>query len=131
MSGGKDKSIEEEIIEEEIAHFIREKERIREIIGRIGGKPTIGVRIVNIVIFILVIGCFIMSLVLHGKFVIFSIELGVLLLSIKLALFLNNQAKMNHFQFWILSSLEWRLNEIYKILKERERSNKKWQKKIQ
>lgn len=43
-----------------------------------------------------------------------SIEIGVLLLSIKLAIFLYNEAKVTHFQFWMLSSLEMRLNNLNK-----------------
>ena len=46
------------------------------------------------------------------------IELGILLVSLKLIYFLESYMKLNHFQFWILSSLEWRLDKIEKKLKE-------------
>ena len=66
--------------DEEIRQFIEEKERIRKLVGRIGGKPTKGEKTINI------------------------------------AYFLNNEAKVNHFEFWVLSSLEWRMNDVVKRL---------------
>ena len=38
---------------------------------------------------------------------LFSIELGALLVSVKLVWMIHNQARVEHSQFWILNSLKW------------------------
>ena len=44
------------------------------------------------------------------------IEVGIGLISLKLILMMHDQAKVNHFILWILSSLEWRINAIHKLV---------------
>jgi hypothetical protein len=48
---------------------------------------------------------------------LFSLELGVLLVSVKIIWMIHKQAKVEHFQFWILNSIEFRLNEITKSVR--------------
>jgi len=100
--------------EEDIKEFLKERDRIREVVGRIGGKPTKGEKAVNIIFVILVILAFIAALVFEGFPRLISIEIGILFVSLKIAYFLSNEAKVNHFEFWILSSMEWRLNDVIK-----------------
>lgn len=107
----------EKELESEIRSFEKDRENIRRIIGKIGGTPTRKGRIINVVFVILVLAVFGMSIVWGGKVRFFMIELGILLLSLKLVYFLESYIKLNHFQFWILSSLEWRLDKIDKKLK--------------
>ena len=45
------------------------------------------------------------------------IELATVTLSLKIIYFIHAQMRVNHFEFWILSSLEWRVNEIMKQLR--------------
>ena len=113
---------------EEIKIFLKEKERIRKLIGAIGGKAKKYDKFINISFAIIVVGVFIGALLLHGVKRLISIEVGVLLISLKLIYFLHNEAKVNHFQFWILSTLEWKigeldtkLNRIEKLLKRNEK----------
>lgn len=42
----------------------------------------------------------------------FSLGLGVLLVSVKIVWMIHKQAKVEHFQFWILNSIEFRLNDV-------------------
>lgn len=100
--------------EQDIEEFLKERDRIREVVGRIGGKPTKGEKAVNIIFVILVICAFIAALLFEGFPRLLSIEIGILFVSLKIAYFLSNEAKVNHFEFWILSSLEWRLNDVIK-----------------
>lgn len=103
-----------EELEKELEEFKKEKERVRRIVGKIGGHEdkklfhSINVMFLLIVVFIFVLGIF--------KIIdfIISIEIGVLLVSLKIALMIFEQQKVNHFQFWILTSLEYRTNELYK-----------------
>lgn len=99
-----------------IQEFLKEREKIRKVLGNIGGKKLNRFsKTFNIIFFILVLfafsGVFFFKTIEHK---IESIEVGVLLLSIKLAIFLYNEAKVTHFQFWMLSSLEMRLNNLSK-----------------
>ena len=48
---------------------------------------------------------------------LFSIELGVLLVSVKIIWMIHKQGRVEHFQFWILNSIEFRLNEITKSVR--------------
>ena len=105
-------------LESEIRSFERERENIRRIVGRIGGKPAKKSRFVNIIFILLVLTVFAMSIMWGGRVRFFMIEVGILLLSLKFVYFLESHMRLNHFQFWILSSLEWRLDKIDKRLKE-------------
>jgi len=108
----------EQELESEIRSFEKERENIRKIIGRIGGAPTPKTRLINVIFIILVLLVFGMSLVWGGRVRFFMIEAGILLLSLKLVYFLESHVRLNHFQFWILSSLEWRLDKIDKQLRD-------------
>ncbi|MBD3426482.1 MAG: hypothetical protein GF409_04565 [Candidatus Omnitrophica bacterium] len=105
-------------LESEIRNFEQERENIRRIIGKIGGAPTKKGRLINAVFIVMVLAVFAMSIIWGGRVRFFMIEVGILLLSIKLIYFLESHIRLNHFQFWILSSLEWRLDKIDKNLKE-------------
>ena len=50
-----------------------------------------------------------------------SLELGVLLVSIKIVFMIHSQQKVNHFEFWILNSIEYRMNDISKMVRKMER----------
>ena len=53
----------EEELESEIRSFEKEREKIRSIIGRIGGAPTNKVRIINIIFVIAVLSVFAASII--------------------------------------------------------------------
>jgi hypothetical protein len=91
---------------------------VREIIGQIGGKPTFMKKIFNIVFVVLVGVAFVISLFAKGRAEVLMLEIIVLLVSAKFIYFLYLQAKVTHFQFWVLSSIEWKLNEAVKNLNE-------------
>ena len=116
-----DKMIEEEIedLHQEIEHFRQEKERVRQMVGHVGGMPTFNTKAFNIVFIVLLVVCFGVSLAIRNELVrLAMIELAVALVSVKLIFLVHSQAKVNHLQLWILSSLEWRLNELTKITKQ-------------
>jgi hypothetical protein len=46
------------------------------------------------------------------------IELATVTLSMKIIYMIHYQMRVNHFKFWILSSLEWRINEMAKQIKQ-------------
>ncbi|MFC1548756.1 hypothetical protein ACFL5E_02210 [Candidatus Omnitrophota bacterium] len=114
----------EEELESEIRSFEKEREKIRSIIGKIGGAPTNKARIINIIFVIAVLSVFAASIIWGGRIRFFMIEVGIFLLSLKLIFFLESHMRLNHFQFWILSSLEWRLDKIDKALRSLMKQNK-------
>lgn len=109
----------EDTLAEEIEQFKREKERIRAIIGRIGGVPSFRQKLFNVLFGLAVVSCFIVSLVTHGKLVLPMIEIGVILISVKIMYLLHTFLRQMHFMFWVLSSIEWRLNEMDRRTKEK------------
>jgi Na+/H+ antiporter NhaD/arsenite permease-like protein len=112
--------LEEELedLRKELEHFQKEKERVRAIVGKIGGVPKTQAKIINIV-FILVIGVSLIVSILGGEqWRLLMIEIATVALSIKIIYLIHSQMRVAHFEFWILSSLEWRINEIMKQLRE-------------
>jgi len=108
---------EMEGLRKEIEEFRKEKERVKLIIGQIGGMPNVKKKILGILMFILLIACFVLSATTESATMrLILIEIGVSLISVKLILMMYDQAKVNHFILWILSSLEWRVNEVHKLV---------------
>lgn len=106
-------------LQEELAHFRAEKEKIRTVIGEIGGQQSVRRdRVVNILFVALLLGLVGMDVLRHyfGQLTWFppliSLEVGVLLVSLKIIWMIHKQSRVEHFQFWILNSIEFRLNEI-------------------
>ncbi len=106
-----------EDLRNELARFKKEKERVRAIVGHIGGMPTENTKIWNIIFILVILATLVISLATEGGMRLAMVELAVTALSIKLLLLMNTQSRVNHFQLWILSSIEWRLNEIRKDLR--------------
>ena len=104
-------------LKQEIERFKQEQERVRAIVGKIGGVPTSHAKIFNIIFILFILTILAISLISGGTLRLAMVELAVAAISIKLIYLIHNQARVNHFQLWILSSLEWRLNEVYKEIK--------------
>jgi hypothetical protein len=111
-------------LREELEQFRKEKEKIRALVGQIGGaKSNRRDRAINIVFLTAIAILFLADAfrhLLHADLPLpplFSIELGVLLVSVKIIWMIHKQAKVEHFQFWILNSIEFRLNEITKSVR--------------
>jgi hypothetical protein len=119
-----------ETLREELDHYRKEKERIRDVIGQIGGHVNKKRdRLVNVVFLLLVLGFFLFDLVRHmASWHIpylppsLLLEVAVLLVSVKIIWMIHRQAKVDHFQFWILNSIEFQMNMISRRLATLERS---------
>ncbi len=110
---------------EELEQFRKEKERIRMLVGQIGGKHSQKRdHIINIGFIIAMVFLFLLDLLRHMFHInvplpqMFSIELAVLLVSIKIIWMIHKGTKVEHFQFWVLNSIEFRLNDVTKRLRE-------------
>ncbi len=111
---------EAEELKREIDEFLKEKERVRAIVGRIGGVPTFTKKLYNILFIVFVLICLVISLVSGGMMRLLMIELAIAALSLKFIYLIVNQARMNHFQLWMMTSIEWRINEIIKMIKNKD-----------
>jgi len=107
---------EQKFTREEMEEFLREKETIRQIVGQIGGQPTTFSKVFNIVMMVMILSTLIAAPFLPENLELPAVEVGLVILSIKIFYLLHNEAKVIHFQFWMLTSLEWRMNDAAKRL---------------
>ena len=119
-------------LQEELEQFRKEKEKIKNIIGAIGARTsTRQDRILNISFIAAIITLFVLDTMRHILEIdiplppLFSIEIGLLLVSMKIIWMIRKQMKVEHFQFWILNSIEYRINDVSKRLTRIENEIKK------
>jgi hypothetical protein len=123
---------EAEILRQELEHYRNEKDRIRKVIGQIGGASSKRQdRIMNIIFLVVVLGLFAFDtareftdLGLPAVPRFFSMELVLLLVSLKIIWMIHRQTKVDHFQFWVLNSIEFQINMMSKHLRELEERTK-------
>ncbi len=116
-------NFEDEIsdLKHKLEQFQKEKERVRAIVGKIGGVPKFRTKLINM-LFILLIAVSVIGSIIGGeKIRLLMIELATVTLSMKIIYMIHYQMRVNHFKFWILSSIEWRIIELVKEIK---KSNK-------
>ncbi|OVE73478.1 hypothetical protein BVX94_03800 [bacterium B17] len=121
---------------QEAEQYKKDREKIRGIIGGIGGKNSAKFeRFANCALFSAIVILFIWDILGHFTALpyklpgLLSLEIGVLLVSIKIIRMIYMQTKVEHFQFWILNSIEFRINEIDRKLQKMEKTLKTQQSK--
>jgi hypothetical protein len=98
-------------LQDEVQEYLKEKERVRKILGRVGGNPGKKEKVMNILFLGTVALVFVVGLI-FPEYQTLTLEVAILLVSLKLALILTQNNKMSHFQFWMLSTIEWRLSQV-------------------
>jgi len=108
-------------LKDELKSFRQEKEKIRKIMEQVGGARQTKQDVIINIVFISAISLLFLGDILRHIFhldvplpTMFSIEIGVLLVSLKIVWMMHKQTKVEHFQFWILNSIEFRLNDLSK-----------------
>ena len=102
----------EEIIRE-ISEYNKERDQIKMMLGKIGGTVYSSIdMIINILFLGIIISLFTLEFTTHWLPSNISLEVSVLLVSIKIVWMIYSQYKSNHFQFWILNSIEYRMNTL-------------------
>lgn len=99
-------------------NFQKEKERVRAIIGKIGGVPKFRTRLVNAIFIIAIVAAGVISIISGEKWRLLMIELTTVMLSLKIIYLIHCMMRVNHFKFWILSAIEWRVNEVMTHIKQ-------------
>ncbi len=113
----------------ELDNFKKEKEKIRHLMGQIGGKDQVERdKWINIA-FIIAIALLAINDLSHHLMGIhvpvdteFSLVIAILLVSMKIIWMMHKSTKVEHFQFWILNSIEFRLNDVAKQLRNLEKT---------
>lgn len=113
-------NISEELqdLKKELDHFQQEKERIRVIVGKIGGVPKFNTKLANYIFIAIIVITLIISALFGGETRLLMIEFATVALAAKILYMMHCQSRVNHFQLWMQSSIEWRINEITKILRQ-------------
>ena len=104
-------------LKEELEKFKLEKERVRAIVGKIGGVPAVQMKIINIIFTVSIAAFLFVSVVGGEKIRPLMMELTIVALSIKIVFLIHLQSKVNHFQLWVMSAIEWRMNEMMKTVR--------------
>lgn len=107
----------DEHLRQELDEFKKEKERIRSIVGEIGGTRNKQHKLISLIFVILIGVLLILGVVLQKITLFLTLEIVVLLGVFKLIWMFYEAQRASHFQFWILNSLEFRLNEIDRRIK--------------
>jgi len=82
-------------------------QRLRKVIGSFGGKPTKKDKLMNIFFLACVIVAFFIEILWHGTLAgRFALDIAILMISLKLIYLMHSQARINHYQFWILTAIE-------------------------
>lgn len=102
----------EKTLLEELKEFEKEKDRIRQIVGKIGGKNNTQVKKVNAILIGMIIALLFMGGVLGKMSLELTMYLAILLGIVKIIWMLYETKKSSHFQFWILNSVEVRINDM-------------------
>ena len=103
-----------EDLKKELEGFQKEKEKVRAVIGQIGGIPKFQTKLMNAIFIAILVVSVVLSVILGEKWRTLMIEVATVTLSLKIIYLIHCQVKINHFKFWVLSSIEWRLNEVKK-----------------
>lgn len=111
-----------EQLKEALQNFYREREQIRQMLGRIGGESDIRRhRALNWAILLITVSLFTLEITTHILPVFISLEVGLLLVSLKIILLIQSMLKQNHFEFWMLHTIEYRINDLSERFDEIER----------
>lgn len=109
---------DEERLLEEIEEFKKEKERIKEIVGEIGGiSQSPQHKIVNRLLIVIIVVILVVGIALGKLDLTTTLIITILIAIFKMIWMFYEFQRISHFQFWILNSLEFRINEIHKKVK--------------
>jgi len=99
-------------LKQALEHFELEKERVRAIVGKIGGVPKFRTKLINVLFIVIIVVAGVISIFSGEGLRLLMVELTTVMLSVKIIYMIHIQMRVNHFKFWILSAIEWRINEM-------------------
>ena len=115
----------EEQLREELLEFQRDKERIRNIVNEIEGGNRKEAKIVNLILTWIIVVLLVLGVVFERITPSLAVQVAILFAVLKLIWMFYDFQRVNHFQFWILNSLEFRINKINKKVRKIEKEFEK------
>ncbi len=116
-------------LKEDLNDFLKEKEELREVIGKIGGNNNPQSKLITTLFVGIVLVIFVTGIILKQLSPMTTLLLLLLIISFKIIWMLQQMQKSMHFQFWILNSIEIRINELDKKQKKLEKMIEELEKK--
>ena len=101
-------------LKEDLNEFLKEKEEMRDIIGKIGGSNNSQYRLMTTLFAGIILVIFVTGIILRRLSPTLTISLSILIAAFKIIWMQQQSQKSMHFQFWILNSIEIRINELGK-----------------
>lgn len=92
--------------------FAKEREKLRKTIGEIGGQHNRQYYIVSTIFAILILVLLVLGVALHKIELQISLEIIIMIGIFKILWMFYQVQKSIHFEFWILNSIEFRINEM-------------------
>lgn len=108
-------------LKQEFNEFLKDREEIRDIIGKIGGNNNAQYKIISTLFAAIVLILLVTGIFLNEISPMMTLVFMVLLASFKIIWMMQQAQKSMHFQFWILNSIEIRMNDIDKRQKKLEK----------
>ena len=99
-------------LKEDLNEFLKEKEEMRDIIGKIGGSNNSQYRLMTTLFAGIILVIFVTGIILRRLSPTLTISLSILIAAFKIIWMQQQSQKSMHFQFWILNSIEIRINEL-------------------
>lgn len=112
---------QEEHLKNIATEFQTEKDRIKGIVGEIGGKNNAQHKIVSLVFALLIVVLLVLGVALQKISLFLTLEIVVLIGIFKILWMFYEVQRSIHFQFWLLNSLEFRINDVDKRMKKIEK----------
>ena len=101
-------------LKEDLNEFLKEKEEMRDIIGKIGGSNNSQYRLMTTLFAGIILVIFVTGIILRRLSPTLTILLSIFIAAFKIIWMQQQSQKSMHFQFWILNSIEIRINELDK-----------------
>ena len=101
-------------LKEDLNEFLKEKEEMRDIIGKIGGSNNSQYRLMTTLFAGIILVIFVTGIILRRLSPTLTISLSILIATFKIIWMQQQSQKSMHSQFWILNSIEIRINELDK-----------------
>ncbi len=112
-------------LKEDLNEFLKEKEEMRDIIGKIGGSNNSQYRLMTTLFAGIILVIFVTGIILRRLSPTLTISLSILIAAFKIIWMQQQSQKSMHFQFWILNSIEIRINELDKRQRKLEKMSEK------
>lgn len=102
-------NINDEDLKKELEDFYEKKQKLRKLVEKQAKKEMV----FNVAFLSVVLGFFVLGAVMKHIDATLSLEIAILLVSLKMVFMIYEQQKANHFFFWILSTLEHEVNQLH------------------